>query len=67
MHACDIRQYLTRQNVLCTILPYNTLANILSYTVCVVTSCNLSDTKRIHNIRQSIKRGNVLVLEDNAH
>ena len=33
MHACDIRQYLIRQNVLCTISPNITLANISSYTV----------------------------------
>ena len=28
MHACDIRQYLIRQNVFCTISPNVTLANI---------------------------------------
>ena len=33
MHACDIRQYLIRQNVCCTISPNITLANISSYTV----------------------------------
>ena len=33
MHACDIRQYLIRQNVFCTILPRFTLTNNLSHTV----------------------------------
>ena len=33
MHACDIHQYLVRQNVFYTILPKFTLANNLSYTV----------------------------------
>ena len=34
MHACEIRQYLIRQNMLCTISPNITLANIPSYTLC---------------------------------
>ena len=33
MHACDIRQYLIRQYMFCTISSNITLANILSYTV----------------------------------
>ena len=34
MHACDISQY---QNVLCSISPNTTLANISSYTVYITT------------------------------
>ena len=33
MHACNIRQYLIRKNVFCTISPKFTLANNLSYTL----------------------------------
>ena len=33
MHACDICQYLIRQNDFCTISPNITIANISSYTV----------------------------------
>ena len=35
MYACDIHQYLVRQNVFCTISPNITLTNISSYTVCI--------------------------------
>ena len=45
MRACDIRQYLIRQNVFCTNSPNITLANILFYTVVVIkiyfTGCPL--------------------------
>ena len=42
MYGCDIRQYLIRQNMCCTILPNITLANILSYTLCVFVVAHLA-------------------------